>query len=247
MLTLSQLKIILTLSQEGWKGAQVARRCWDLVRSNRRALLQLFPFTTIKLIGPGHGTNADYKFTTEHDRKAADYVKSAMAEIGVEYNVLDSPETSSVPQEDSIVICGPAANVVSRKVFEQRQDIRFRFIFENDKRRWIVQHELSDGRKLTYARQEGDPIDYAILLRIPNPVASAKTLYLAAGLAGLGTMGAAWLLTKRNRYLLSELRQANVSANQPFACLIHCYSSKAAFADQAEKDLHVAILNIERC
>ncbi len=248
MLTLAELKIILTAGQEGWKWAGVVRRGWDLVRSqNRRGLMRLFPFENVQLVVPAQSAGADYQFTTEHDRQAADCVKSAMAEIAVKVSVLNSSNASTIPEENLISICGPAANIVSKIVFEKRADVPFQFVFKQDENRWIIQHLLPSGRKLEYGRAAGDPIDYAILLKVRNPAASSRTVYLGAGIAGLGTMAAAWLLTKGHKNLLRELQQAKIHERESYACLLHCFSAKASDAEKAQEDLHVAILNIEQC
>jgi hypothetical protein len=110
-----------------------------------------------------------------------------------------------------------------------------------------VRQVTGDQREIKYIREEGYPIDYAILLKVRNPALGSRTIYLAAGITGLGTMGAAWLLTKGHKYLLQELRQAGIHERESFACLLHCFSLKSSDANRAHDDLHVAILNSERC
>jgi hypothetical protein len=125
MVTLAEIKVILTAGQQGLEWAGLIRRCLNFCLSqNRRGLLRLFPFANAQIVVPAQQVGPDVQLTTEHDNWAADYIKTALKEIDVKYSVLNSSRVTSVPEENLILICGPAANMVSRMVFEKSLPIR---------------------------------------------------------------------------------------------------------------------------
>lgn len=102
------------------------------------------------------------------------------------------------------LICGPVGNSVTKSFLDESPDFPYGFTYIND--HWIIRNQ--DGRQAHPDKVQND-LDFAIIAKYHNPWSrpeSPTNVYIAAGIDGLGTWGAAYYLAKRTSDLQKTLR-----------------------------------------
>ncbi|MBZ0131708.1 MAG: hypothetical protein K8F53_03765 [Rhodocyclaceae bacterium] len=159
------------------------------------------------------GVSADpNRASTFEDAMAQTYIVGALASRGsfAESQLHDNID-DRMRKSDLFLICGPAGNSITKAVFEQ---VNVPFVFVQVEGGWQI-HEVGGGSIFT--RQE--TVDYAIVAAIRNPWNSSSRVWIAAGISGLGTMGAAYLLTHKSGQLEAALKAENLKLSDSFAAV----------------------------
>ncbi|MFQ5874583.1 MAG: hypothetical protein ACE5JL_12390 [Dehalococcoidia bacterium] len=158
--------------------------------------------------------------TTHEDSMALAAIQSQVIEHGVPHKVklhlhLDNKDKA----EHLFLVCAPKSNSATRESlsYPSRQ---LPFVFSEVGGKWVIQ---DDRGHQTYAPSEPGRLDFAIIAKAANPWSSQERrtfVYIAAGIEGLGTWGAAYYLATRTDDLARKLRAERISSATAFVALI---------------------------
>ena len=120
---------------------------------------------------------------------------SATNQAAIVPSMTDSAPENILEEGNAFILGGPGANNLFNRVTEALEShyknaLNFNFKDQpNDKKQYyIVQGK--EAVSLDWDSVNGEPVDYAILMRAPSPFRPQATLWLAAGLRSFGTEAA---------------------------------------------------------
>lgn len=152
--------------------------------------------------------------TTYEDSLAQAEVQTQLSRRGLHHQVrLHSALQLSDLQQNLFLICGPVGNSVTRKLLEH--DV-MPFDFKKTGEHWSIIDKAGTPR---YSESTNENEDIALIAVVPNPWArpdSPTRVLLAAGIEGLGTWGAAVLLSSQANSLARRLRAERVDPAAPW-------------------------------
>jgi hypothetical protein len=155
--------------------------------------------------------------TTYEDSMAQHIIQTQLVRHGIDAKFrLHRDIKPDEKSENLFLICGPVSNIITKE-FLTEVNLPFRFkrpgVDSHDARNWLDTRDwVIANRRDRQAHPpiaDGD-IDYAIIARVNNPWSGPddqKFVYLVAGIAGLGTWGAAYFLSSRPREVFRRLRK----------------------------------------
>jgi len=144
--------------------------------------------------------------TTYEDSLALAGIQVQFAEHGIQQRVcLHSHLTPGDRMKNLFLICGPKGNSVTSKLLDHTGvDIPYRFTDNSGN------CEIRNGSETaTHPAFRPGEIDYGIVARVRNPWSAPDhptTVFLAAGIEGLGTWGASHYMTNMSSELIRRLR-----------------------------------------
>jgi hypothetical protein len=153
------------------------------------------------------GTDASPNILTTHeDSMALAAIQNQFVEHGLSHDVrLHSDMRDEDRSEYLFLICGPAGNSLTRS-FLCHPSVGIPYRFSRTTDNWAIYDK--DGQQ-AHAPPIPGQLDFAIIAKLSNPWSSPENItcvYLAAGIEGLGTWGAAYHLAKRVDDLERRLR-----------------------------------------
>ena len=110
-------------------------------------------------------------------------------------------------QNSLILICGPVGNSVTRKLFEE---LKLPYCFKQVDSSWTIADQSGTTRHFPSGSQDED---LALVAALKNPWARPErraNVYLAAGINGLGTWGAAVQLASGANDLVARLKAERI-------------------------------------
>lgn len=142
--------------------------------------------------------------TTFEDSLAQAELQTELAKRGMRTAVRTHLETTENHKSGNMaLICGPVGNLVTRELLSKQ---RLPFMFREKDSRHII---VDTSEQQLHPETVPGEVDFAILARIKNPwIAQSDTafVFLAAGIHGLGTWGAAHLLAVRPDVVCRRLK-----------------------------------------
>jgi hypothetical protein len=158
--------------------------------------------------------------TTVEDSMAKGLILEGMLRNGIIIDIALHTDISSTARAGNLfLICGPVGNQVSRALLSRR-DLNLPFKFKRDGTWKIVDSQGS----VVHPDVDSIKSDYAIAAKLENPWAPSDRpakIFLAAGIEGLGTWGAASLLIREPDMMVRYLTgPAKASASADFCTVL---------------------------
>lgn len=170
--------------------------------------------SAVKIICPSQPSDLGRNVpTTFEDSAAQALVQAALLRRRVEAGLMLHTAVSDLDKRDNLfLVCGPAGNTVTQSVLET---VKLPFLFAQIAGSWKIVDR--DGN-VAHPDPSAPHTDYGIAATLNNPWSlEERRIWLAAGIRGLGTLGAARLMTERINLLRAH---AGSRLNESFAALI---------------------------
>lgn len=210
---------------------EIGKRLWRFARERiaNRHFCRVFPLAKgdeVIVVCPVQPDITEQPLpTTHHDLLAATAVVSAMAQHGVKANLqLAAQLTEQDLRKNLFLICGPVGNAITGRFLER---VHLPYVFKNVEGRGYL---IVDDAGRDMHPQSDAARDFALIAKTSNPWGPPGThIFLAAGIRGLGTTGAAVFFVNHLKLIVRQLLTEGMRETTGFAAVVECVGDSLGF------------------